>query len=223
MTQIKFGIFNYLLNDENHEAVFGRINNTKVNDNSANKNAFNNTAFTSYDIVIPPTIFYNNSYYFVKRIGVCAFRFSMITSLRVGKFVEEIQYRSVDWCSYLKKIEFDRESALTKIDNSFAVNTTITKITIPSGVNIINQYIFDHVIKLKTVFYGGAGVNCKSDLNTSSISNIYVLPNFQNETFCNHFVTVMTEFPDEKTPSRINDIKCLHSFSYSYLFVFILL
>ena len=221
MTIITYGIFKYLINEANNEALLGTINNTIITDHSANKNAFINPDFTSYNVVIPPTILYNNKYYFVKRIGVCAFRYSMITSLRIGKFVEEIQFRSLDWCSYLQKIEFDRESSLTMIGRSFAVNSSITKIIIPSRVNRIADLLFRNAKKLKTIYYGGSELECLENLNSSSIS-IYVLPNYKDNMFCKHIVTVLSEFPLEKIPSCIKYLKCFESISISYLLIPIL-
>lgn len=218
MTKVRIGLFNYLISS--NEAVIGTINNTHVEDFSQDCNAFINKQNTFIHAEVPSSLYYNSKYYLVKRIGVCAFRNSGIITIKIGKFVEEIQYRSLDWCSNLKKLEFDTESLLTRIDNGFGVNSSIKELHFPQFLSNITQSLLKYTPKLEKIYFGGIGIDCMSDLSSYEHNlTIFVLPNYAKSTFCNHSVKLVSNFPISPHKS------CNANFSYRYLFsirVFIL-
>lgn len=219
----QIGKFNYLIT--NDEAMVGTHLDSKSINGSYDCNAYIDKTNTYFNVIIPATITYNNKFYLVKKIGSHAFRHSHMSAIKIGRFVEEIGFVALDYCRQLKTVEFDKYSSLTTIGASFGVDSLIESIVFPPNLNYISDDLFVTNKVLKYIWFGGDFISiCTSKLSSFPNINIFVLPNFKNTSFCDHYVTIVGEFPADFIPTcKIYNNYNAFRLSYTHIAVFILI
>ena len=80
------------------------------------------------------------SKYCITDLGVAAFRKSGLITIKIGRFVERLGYRSLDYCSNLRSIKFDAESNLEVEYGAFAMFSKVEEVTFPKSLKSIGTY-----------------------------------------------------------------------------------
>lgn len=164
-------------------------------DSKNDRNAFVDRSLTNIHLEIPNTVSYGGSIYTVTVIGYQAFRGSGIKTAKIPRFVTTILDYAFDWCQQMTKIEFDADSLLTNVGNSFCVGALIRSIRLPASVAVIKSQIFTKAYNLEKIYFAGGLVACSTNLSSVTNITINVLPNYPSQYFCSKPVTIINKLP----------------------------